>query len=78
MTDRFPFLPLHWTDCESALRSVPNVDKECNGRASGPSIALQAHVCKGFVVYVVNPRDVYYYARASATHAASAAGRWSA
>jgi hypothetical protein len=45
VTDGFPFLPLHWTDCESALRPVPNVDKECNGRASGPSIALQAYVC---------------------------------
>ena len=45
VTDRFPFLPSHWTDCESALRSVPNVDKECDGRVSGPSIALQAYVC---------------------------------
>jgi hypothetical protein len=45
VTDRFPFLPLPWTDCESALRSVPNVDMECNGRVSGPSIALQAYVC---------------------------------
>src|ERR1700674_202673 len=34
-----------WTDCESALHPVPKVDKECNGRASGPSIALQAYVC---------------------------------
>jgi hypothetical protein len=45
VTDRFPFLPTPWTDSESALRPVPNVDKECNGRVSGPSIALQAHVC---------------------------------
>jgi hypothetical protein len=45
VTDRFPFLPLHWTDCESALRPVPNVDKECSGRVSGPPIALQAYVC---------------------------------
>ena len=45
VTDRFPFLPLPWTDCESALHPVPKVDKECNGRASGPSIALQAYVC---------------------------------
>src|SRR6185312_11499907 len=51
VTDGFPYLParwlrylpLRWTDSESAPRSVPNVDKECSG-PYGPPIALQAYV----------------------------------